>query len=306
MELIMKVERIIGRNLSLFILLGALFGIIFNNLGKEMTIFIMPSLFLLMLFASIKMDKNRFKNSLKNKKLIFITMVISYCVIPLIIYVFAKLFKVNPIYLNGIIFASIAPTIISAPYFTHKINGDIESAYIMSVLSTLLFPLISPIILLMFTNQEIDINIFGIIKNIFILIISPILLSLFLRKSERLIDKVKTFEGSLTSLCFFLFMWPIISSNNQGINIMSIDFLFILLLAFFQEIGVFFLMKTLLNNRVDDKIRKTLMVVLSLKNTALTAGIATSISPEFSLPSAAVVLIHVPMFLILDIYKDKL
>jgi len=207
----------------------------------------------------------------------------------------------------GVIFASLAPTIISAPYFIQKIGGDIELSYVLAIVSTVVFPVIVPLILYIYFGHNINIEYSSIVYTMLVLIVLPVLVALGLKQNKIFINKLKDYESLTTSASFLIFMWAIIALNNNFISSLTISFIYLFIIAFTQEILLYFIVKILCIKvfSIEVTLAKTIALVLAIKNTALTAGIAEGISPEFALPSAMVVLMHIPMFFLIGYYKDR-
>jgi BASS family bile acid:Na+ symporter len=308
MNVLRKIEMFSSLYISYFILLGALLGVLFPNTGKILSSQIFPSLFILMLFASIKIDVNKLGLALKKKRLITLTISIMYVIPPFILFMIAKILNIKSEYLIGVVFSALAPTIISAPYFIQKIKGDVELSYVLAILSTVLFPILSPLFLYIYFTKNISVEYCTIIYSMVILIVLPLFVAILLKRYERVIEKLKDHESTITSFSFLIFMWAIISLNNEFINSLSIEFFYLFIIAFVQEIFAYFVIKIICIKVFSIKVMlaKTIAFILAVKNTALTAGIAQGISSDLALPSAMVVLMHVPMFFIIGYYKDKL
>ena len=308
MNILRKIEMFASSYISYFILLGAFLGILFPDVGKLLSPLILPALFALMLFASIKINANKIKSALKRKRLIILVTLVMYVVPPFVIFIFARVLGVNSEHMVGVVFSALAPTIISAPYFVQKIKGDVELSYLLAIISTIIFPIISPIILYIYFKQNINIEYTSIIYSMVALIVLPVIISYFLKRNNSISYKLIDHESSITSISFLIFMWAIISLNSEFINSLSIEFLYLFIIAFSQEILAYLIIKFICTRifSIEVMLAKTIAFIMSVKNTALTAGIAQAVSSDLALPSAIVVLIHVPMFFIIGHYKERL
>lgn len=308
MNMLRKLEMFASSYISYFILLGALLGVLVPNIGVLLSPLILPSLFILMLFASIKIDINKLMHALKRKKIIVLTLAIMYVIPPFFLFALANILGIKSGYMVGVVFSALAPTIISAPYFVQKIKGDVELSYILSVLATITFPVLSPLLLYIYFRQSVDIEYSSIIYSMAFLIFLPVLIAFILKKHSSIVYKLRDHESSITSFSFLTFMWAVIALNSNFINTLSIELLFLLIIAFTQEIFSYFLIKIICIRvfSLEVSLSKTIALILSLKNTALTAGIAQGVSSDLALPSAMVVLMHVPMFFMIGYYKDKM
>ena len=117
MNILRKIEMFASSYISYFILLGALLGVLFPGVGKLLRPLILPALFALMLFASLKIDANKIRSALKRKRLIVLVTLIMYTVPPFVIFIFARVLGVNSEHMIRVVFSALAPTIIASQKF---------------------------------------------------------------------------------------------------------------------------------------------------------------------------------------------
>lgn len=287
----------IKRYFSIILTFGALLGLFFPSMGKGLVFLVMPSLFVLMLFTVIKIDFYKLTHSIKKPIPILIALLLSYIVIPAILYLIADLFNLDKEAKFSVMFSALAPTILSAPYFVSIIKGDVEFSFVLSVFITLLAPFLIPLELYYIFGTKIDFPFMNIFESIFIIIFIPILTVYFVKKVfPEFIMKVSSQENIVTSLMFFIFMWAIISVNSEEILKLSNFVLILIAIGIIQEFGVFIFLRKLSTLFLSDELSKSFSFSIAVKNTALTAGVAMSLSHEIALASSIVVLLHVPMF----------
>jgi len=292
-----KVESFFKQYFSLVLLFGALLGLSVPSIGNKLTSLVIPSLFVLMLFTILKVDFSKIKSSLKNPLPILIAIFLSYIIIPAVLYYLSSIFNFTNEQKLSVLFSALAPTVLSAPYFVSIIKGDVEFAFVVSILLTMMAPFVIPLELYFVFNTSIDISFVEIFESILILVFLPIVIIFILKKvAPNIISKSIHIENTSTSLMFFIFTWALVSLNAHLILDLNTFMYFIIILAIVQEFGFFFLIKNISKRFFSKKLSKSLAFSVAVKNTALTAGIAIGFSNDLALLSSIVVIIHVPMF----------
>ncbi len=292
---------------SLTILVSAGFGLFFPSLGTKLNFLVLPSLFILMFYTVLKINFYKLKHSIFRVKYLIIGIFTSSIIIPLILYIIAQIFNFNEIEKMSVVFSALAPTILSAPYFVAVMKGDIEFAFILSIILTLLAPFVIPIELHFLFHSYIDISIMKIFKSILYLIFIPIIIVYMIKKIRPNINEVfLSQEDIVISGVFFVFIWAIISVNADSILSLSLYTLEVLLISAIQEFGFFFILLNISRKFLSNSMSKSFAFSIAIKNTALTAGIAIGYSDKLSFVSSMVVLMHVPMFSYIFWKKDKI
>lgn len=286
--------------------------------------FVVWSLMLIMFFQFLKMDfKTIIGHFSKPKEMTYAFLAILFgmhVIIPFFLYLLASSLGIDHKHFYGIILAALSPAMVTAPYFAEKIQGNPERAFVMTIVSYATSMLAMIAVFWRYGSDNL-LNIAGDFSaTIFWLIVVPLFFSLLVKLPGYLRNTVATdtrkngiwrrtigfLQQLVFNFCFLVFMWAIVYSTKISITDSS-GFGYILFVAFMLEIGVFLLIKPLLNtdfvrsiaaklglNLTDEGFSSSIAVVFSLRNAALTGGIALGISPELAMPSTAVLLIHIP------------
>jgi BASS family bile acid:Na+ symporter len=301
------IESFSKKYFSFIILLGGLSGLIFPKLGESFSGLVMPSLFILMFFTALKIDLSKILYSIKKPLPLFVAILISYILIPLILYILADFLYFNNQEKLSVMFSALAPSILSAPYFISIMKGDVEFSFILTIILTFLAPFLIPLELLFIFDTQIDFPIMSIFSSISILVFIPLGLVVVLKKIfPSFIIKTQSAENSFTSLMFFIFTWAIISINAQKILNANFYIYSVVVLSIIQEFGFFIFLRWISKFFLNDAMSKSFAFSIAVKNTVLTAGVAMLYSNDIALMSSLIVLIHIPMFAWVLYKKDKI
>ena len=290
--------------------LGMVFGLAVPVFGSWTRSYIVWLLIPLMVFSLVKIRSDEISDGLRRLDLFLVGLVFLYLGVPLTMWGFGLAANLAPELLFGVTLASLAPAIVLAPFFTDMIGGNRVLAAMLSVVSTMLSPLLIPAMLVLLVGRTVEVPVATIALNAGVLVGLPVLIALALRKARpSLRDRPLPGERIVTSVIFFFFMWGVIASSLGGISILSVSLL--LGLAFLQEYAFFFGLRWALGRLagrglVSPGNAKALALCIGIKNGAMTAGIALTFSTAVAVSSGLITLVSAPMFILFGIFREKM
>ena len=291
-------------------LLGTLFGLALPGFWSWTRQYVVWLLVPLMVFSLVKVSHAELRDGLRRPDLFVAGLVSLYLVVPLTMWGAGLAAGLDPELLFGVVLASLAPTIVLAPFFTGMIGGNRVLAAMLSVVSTLLSPLLMPGILLLLVGRTVAVPAATIALNAGALVCLPVLIALVLRKAApSLKDGPFWGERYASSAIFFIFMWGVIGSSLGGISLISAGVL--LGLAIVQEYAFYFGLRWALGRMaargsMSMPNAKALALCIGIKNGAMTAGIALTFSPAVAVSSGLITLVSAPMFILFGIFGEKM
>lgn len=289
--------------------LGMLFGLLLPGFGPPTRQYIVWLLVPLMVFSLVRIKRDELREGLRRLDLLAAGLAFLYIIVPLVIWGAGLAAGLSPDLLFGVTLAALAPTIVLAPFFTDMIGGNRVLAAMISVVSTLLSPLLVPLILVALVGRTVEVPVGTIALNAGALVGLPVLMALVLRKARpSLRDEPIPGERIVSAVIFFFFMWGVIASSLGGINLLSIPLL--VALALLQEYAFFFGLRWALGRMAKRRLissgnAKALAICIGIKNGALTAGIALTFSTTVAMSSGLITLVSAPLFLMFGIFREK-
>jgi bile acid:Na+ symporter, BASS family len=289
--------------------LGTLFGLLVPAFGPPTRQYIVWLLVPLMVFSLLRIRRSELDDGLRRLDLLGAGLLALYIIVPLTLWGAGLAAGLSPELLFGVTLAALSPTIVLAPFFTDMIGGNRVLAAMISVVSTLLSPLLIPVILVALVGRTVSVPVGTIALTASALVGLPVLIALVLRKARpSLKDGPLPGERLATSVLFFFFMWGVIASSLGGINLLSMPLL--LALAFLQEYAFFFGLRWSLGKmadrgRISLQNAKALALCIGIKNGALTAGIALTFSATVAMSSGLITLVSAPLFVVFGVFREK-
>jgi predicted Na+-dependent transporter len=309
------VEESTRRNIELWAFpagtfLGALFGLLVPAFGPPTRQYIVWLLVPLMVFSLARIKREEMREGLKRLDLPAVGLVFIYIIVPLVMWGSGLAARLPPDLLFGVTLSALSPAIALAPFFADMIGANRVLAAMISVVSTLLSPLLIPLMLVALVGRTVVVPVGSITFTAGVLVGLPVLIALVLRKARPSIrDNPLPGERIATSVIFFFFMWGVIAASLGGINLLSVSVL--LGLALLQEYVFFFGLRRALGRLAERGHlsmgnAKALALCIGLKNGALAAGIALTFSDTVAISSGLITLISAPLFVAFGVFRERM
>lgn len=165
-----------------------LFGLQYPVLGGTMKPFTKPLIFGAMFVMGIRQDFGSFLSSIKEFRAILFCLLCSFVVMPLLGYGIGKLFfSGDPLMFTGVMISSaVSTTMVSAIVWTGITKGNESMAMVLAIITSIACVFAAPFILYISLKATISIPIVKMIKDLFLIIILPVIISQIIRHSIKL------------------------------------------------------------------------------------------------------------------------
>lgn len=282
------------------IVLAIVLGITFPYTALLLMPYGIAFLFLLMVWAGLAIDWRKLRGFSRYKYELLIGLLFLYVLFPLVQWLLARWLVADSQFLYGLVFASLCPVAIVAPFFTQHIRSDEEFSFLLMTVSMVLCPIVAPLVLNTLLASSTGINTAPLAKYMLTLVTVPLLISYLI---SRYLPAVRAAlrpylailnMGSLSVLIFILFGTAVGKLNIHYTA--AYDIWNLLLLVFVQDFGVLFAGRTMFRLWFDRDVANSLAVSLSMKNVAIAAGILLFFDPRASFPAALVFVAHACLF----------
>jgi predicted Na+-dependent transporter len=187
-----------------------LFGLQYPVLGGTIKPFTKPLIFSAMFVMGIRQDFSDFVSSIKNFRAILFCLFSSFIVMPLLGYAIGKLFfSSNPLMFTGVMISSaVSTTMVSAIVWTSITKGNESLAMVLSIITSVACVFAAPLVLYVSLKATIEIPVTKMIKDFFIVIIFPVVISQVIRKFLKMdfkkLSKISKIMGQVIILSVIL------------------------------------------------------------------------------------------------------
>jgi len=285
-QAIAKASQWIGKTFAIWALLSAVLGFIFPEFFASFAKYIVPILGIIMFGMGTTLRTEDFVEIIKRPKLVLVGLLAQFTLMPLIAYVLTVVFKLDPMIAVGVILVGCCPGGTSSNVITFLAKGDVALSVSITSISTLLAPILTPILLKIFAGQLIEIELASMMISITKMVILPILLGLAFHKI--LGAKVQIANDILpmvSVLGIAIIIAAVIAVSRD--TILTSGLLVFIVVALHNCIG--YLLGYLLAklSGFSEAQRRAIMVEVGMQNSGLGAALAaTYFNPAASLPSA--------------------
>ena len=134
-----------------------------------------PSIILgiIMLTMGCTLSTEDFKIVLSRPLDILLGTLAQFTVMPFVAYGLTKVFGLDPFLSAGIILVGCCPGGVSSNIMSFLCHGDVAFSVGMTTVSTLLAPIVTPLMVLWLAGQQIEVDAFGMFQNICLVTILP-------------------------------------------------------------------------------------------------------------------------------------
>lgn len=129
---------------------------------------------IIMLTMGCTLSTDDFKMLLRRPTDILLGTLAQFTVMPLVAYGLSHLFGLNPFLSAGIILVGCCPGGVSSNIMCFLCRGDVAFSVGMTTVSTLLAPIVTPLMVLLLAGQQIEVDAIGMFKNICIVTLIPV------------------------------------------------------------------------------------------------------------------------------------
>ena len=243
-----------------------------------------------MFLMGMTLELTDFKKILKKPSLFFFVTFLQFTIMPVAALVLVKTFNIPPELSLGVIILGCCPGGTASNLITYLCNGNVALSIVCTFFSTIVSVFLTPILIFLLSNKNIDINVISLIKSSFFIVFLPVFFGLIFKifvpmhKFLKLLPKISEF--------FIAFIIGIIFSLNLNLlNQLSYSLFFCIVLHNLIGLSMGFLIGGFLGLSLREK--KTISIEVGMQNSGL--GMALSIlhfSKIVALPSAIFSLWH--------------
>ncbi len=218
-----------------------LFGLQLPVLGGTIKPFTKPLIFGAMFVMGIRQDFSDFISSIKDFKSILFCLVCSFVIMPLLGYGIGKLFfSSDHIMFTGVMISSaVSTTMVSAIVWTSITKGNESLAMVLSIITSIACVFVAPFVLYVSLKASIEIPIIKMIKDLFVIIILPVIISqiirYFLKVDYKKLSKISKILGQVIILSVILMA----TSTPKGFGFMVISSILCAVVLQYLTISIF-------------------------------------------------------------------
>ena len=232
-----------------------------------------PLLGVIMFGMGLTLSPNDFKIVLSRPKDILIGCLAQFTIMPLLAWLLTLAFSLPKELALGVILVGCCPGGTASNVITYLAKGDLVLSVGMTACSTLLAPIVTPLLVLLTAGTMVEVDTLGMLLSIVYVVIAPIIVGLLCQRFIPLITKAVTpYLPAFSSLAIALVVGIIVSHNADRLMLGGLIVILVVILHNLLGLSLGFAIGRLL------RLEKPKCVALSIEVGMQNSGLASSLA----------------------------
>ncbi|MGY6649975.1 bile acid:sodium symporter family protein [Wenyingzhuangia sp. IMCC45574] len=228
----------IEKNFLAIVLIFSAIGFFFPNTFIDLKSYIPFLLGVIMLGMGLTLNFSDLIGVGKQPKWIFVGVALQFILMPLLAFGIGKLLQLPQELLIGLVIVGSCPGGTASNVMVYLAKGNISLSVIMTLVSTLLAPVLTPFWIYSLVGESIDVSFFALIKTTFWIVIFPLIDGLVLRRLfEKKIQPIIAIFPSISIFSIALIIACVVGLNHETLK--SFPLLVILAVVLHNLTGFF-------------------------------------------------------------------
>ena len=289
MNTLQAISSFLSKKTSFFIIIIAVFTYFFRDTFSWVRNDVQTVILgLIMLTMGMSLTKKDFENLMASPKHILLGTFAQFTVMPFIAFGLTHLLNLPLAIGLGLLLVGCCPGGVSSNIMSYLCKGDIAFSVGMTTVNTLLAPVVTPMLLLWLTGEDVDIDAIGMFKNILIVTLIPVTIGYIINSflsDKKQYKEIQKIMPDLSVICLACIVGGVVSQCGDAFVKSGILIFIAILLhnsfGYLLGYGIGSLVK------FNTAKKRTISIEVGMQN----AGLATNLASNHfnSYPEAAVV-----------------
>ena len=237
------------------------------------TWYINPILGLIMFGMGLTLSAHDFRVVFSRPKDVVIGCLAQFTVMPLLAWVLAKLFALPDELALGVMLVGCCPGGTSSNVITYLAKGDLALSVGMTATSTVLAPVMTPLLVWLLAGTMVDVDTIGMLTSILYVVIAPIIGGLLCQRYiPKLTEKLVTYLPAFSTLMIMMVVGIVVSHNADKLLAGGLLIVLVVMLHNLSGYGVGYLIGHLL------RLKREKCVAVSVEVGMQNSGLASSLA----------------------------
>ena len=267
--------KFVSDYMGVLVLLSALAALLFpGTVGHLKPRLINPLLGVIMFGMGLTLKAEDFKVVFSRPKDVLVGCLAQFTVMPLLAFALTKIFRLEPALAIGVILVGCCPGGTASNVITYLAKGDLALSVGMTAVSTLLAPVLTPLLVWLLAGETVDVDVVGMLLSILWVVILPIALGLLVKRFwPRTTEQASAYLPALSTLAICIIVLIVIAANAHKLLDGGLIVLLVVVLHNVCGLGAGYLIGTLL--RLTPAKRRAISVEVGMQNSGLASSLAT-------------------------------
>lgn len=284
-----KLCKLISDYMGMLVLLTAVLAFLMpESLSHIRPTVINPLLGIIMFGMGLTLSLDDFRIVFSRPRDVIIGCLAQFTVMPLIAWILAQSFSLDEALNVGVILVGCCPGGTASNVITYLSKGDLALSVGMTGVSTLLAPVLTPLLVWLLAGKTVDVDVAAMFLSILWVVIMPIIIGLIVKYFwPHLTDRATAYLPALSSLVIAAIVMIVIAANAHKLLTGGLIIVLVVMLHNIFGLSIGYLIGRLLHLPSDK--RKAISVEVGMQNSGLASSLATlhfAVYPMATIPGA--------------------
>ena len=267
--------KLISDYMGLLVLLSALAALVFpDTLSHLKPKLINPLLGVIMFGMGLTLRAEDFKVVFSRPRDVLIGCLAQFTVMPLLAFALTRIFRLEEALAIGVILVGCCPGGTASNVITYLAKGDLALSVGMTAVSTLLAPVLTPLLVWLLAGATVNVDVIGMLLSILWVVILPVALGLLVKRFwPRTTERASAYLPALSSLAICVIVLIVIAANAHKLLSGGLVILLVVVLHNLCGLGAGYLIGSLL--RLTPAKRRAISIEVGMQNSGLASSLAT-------------------------------
>ena len=270
-----KLCKYISDYMGLLVLVAALLALAFPSALQQIRpTVINPMLGVIMFGMGLTLNLQDFKIVFSRPKDVVIGCMAQFTVMPLLAWGLARAFNLDEALALGVVLVGCCPGGTASNVITYLAKGDLALSVGMTGVSTLLAPLLTPLLTWALAGKSVNVDVTGMLLSILWVVILPIVAGLIVKWLwPKFTEKTIDYLPALSSIVIALIVAIIIAANANKLMAGGLIIVVVVMLHNICGLSLGYLIGRLLG--LTGAKRKAISIEVGMQNSGLASSLAT-------------------------------
>ena len=270
-----KICHYISKYMGVLVLLAAIVGLVFPDAtGHVKPTVINPLLGVIMFGMGLTLRVDDFRIVFSRPKDVITGCLAQFTIMPLLAWMLARLFALDEALTVGVVLVGCCPGGTASNVITYLAKGDLALSVGMTGVSTLLAPVLTPLLVLLLAGKTVDVDVVGMLLSILWVVILPIVAGLIVKWLwPRFTERATAYLPAVSSLAIAFIVMIIISANASKLLTGGFIIVVVVMLHNICGLSLGYLIGRLLG--MTDAKRRAVSIEVGMQNSGLASSLAT-------------------------------
>ena len=261
--------------MGVLVLLSAVAALLFpDTLSHLKPRLINPLLGIIMFGMGLTLKTEDFRVVFSRPRDVLVGCLAQFTVMPLLAFALTRVFRLEEALAIGVILVGCCPGGTASNVITFLARGDLALSVGMTAMSTLLAPVLTPLLVWLLAGEMVDVDVAGMLLSILWVVILPIVLGLLVKRLlPKATEQATAYLPAVSTIAICLIVMIVIAANAH--KLLAGGWIVILVVMLHNILGltVGYLIGLLL--KMTPAKRRAISVEVGMQNSGLASSLAT-------------------------------